>query len=83
MKEAVVTVRLPTTLKRRIEARATRERRSLSAQVVWELERALAAEPVKGARPALGMFPEGPLPTERDFAEVRTLLWGKLARRHG
>jgi hypothetical protein len=83
-KEAAVTVRLPLALKRRIEARAKRERRSLSAQVVWELEQALASEPKPEApRPALGMFAGGRVPTDEEIAEVRALLWGRMGRRGG
>jgi hypothetical protein len=84
-KEAAITVRVPVALKARLAARAKRERRSLSAQVVHELEAALGTESVPGAEgeqaAVLGLFDGARLPTERDFAEVRALLWGPLGRR--
>ena len=85
-KVAGITVRVPVALKRRIAQRAQRERRSVSAQVLHELERAVAEEPDVAAdgRPALGMFEGARLPTDDDFLEVRTALWGHLkSRRRG
>ena len=82
---AALTVRLPLAVKQRINARAKRERRSLSAQVVCELERATRDEPVEPQRPGkfLGRFPGGRVPNDTDFAEVRATLWGRLGRRDG
>jgi hypothetical protein len=81
-KNAAITVRLPELLKRRLAARAQRERRSLSAQVEYELERAVRDEPA--GRPGsrfLGKYEGTRIPSEKDFAEVRALLWGRLADR--
>jgi hypothetical protein len=85
-KNAAVTVRLPLDLKRRLAARAQRERRSVSAQIVAELARSLEEEPREPGLPirsVLGMFARSRIPQERDFAEVRALLWGKLGARRG
>lgn len=82
-KEATITVRLPAQLRSRLAARARREKRSLSAQVEHELERALANEP--DARKPRGKFQGRYLgsrvPTEADLREVRALLWGRLGNR--
>jgi hypothetical protein len=78
-----VTVRIPPALKQRLETRARRERRSLSAQVAHELEAALArAEPAPARRtgPFLGLFKGSRIPSEREFREVRAMLWGGLPR---
>ena len=82
-KESAVTVRLPATLKRQLEARARRERRSLSAQVALYLERGIESEPTAaGTRGRLlGLCRGTPVPSDRDFAHVRRLLWGALGRR--
>jgi hypothetical protein len=82
-REAAITVRLPAALKRRLETRAKRQHRSLSGQVVYELERSIGEEERTDFRPALGMFPHGPIPTEEDFREVRAQLWGRLGERDG
>lgn len=81
-KSAAVTVRLPPTLKRRLEARAKSERRSLSAQLVVDLER-VSEEPLPTQTKGrfLGLFDGTKVPSDRDIAEVRRLLWGKLGRR--
>jgi predicted transcriptional regulator len=84
-KDAAVTVRIPLGLKRRLEAVARRERRSLSAQITAVLEReerddTVAAEP--GGK-LLGRYEGTPVPTDEDLVEVRRLLWGGLGRRGG
>ena len=83
-KDAAITVRIPTSLKRRLEALAHRERRSLSAQIATCLEASLHAEADEpSAEPArlLGLLEGARVPTEADFKEVRRLLWGSLAQR--
>jgi hypothetical protein len=80
-KNAAITVRVPLVLKRRLEARAKRERRSISAQVQLELERAVGEESSPARRPALGMFEGSGVPTDEDLREVRSLLFGRLGRR--
>jgi hypothetical protein len=84
-KDAAVTVRLPPSLKRALEARAKREHRSLSAQIAAYLERGLAQEPlVTDARGRLlGLFKGDPVPSDADFARARRLLWGSLGKRRG
>lgn len=84
-KDGAVTVRIPLSLKRRLEAVARRERRSLSAQITAVLERdarddAVAAEP--GGK-LLGRYEGTPVPSNEDLVEVRRLLWGALRRRSG
>jgi hypothetical protein len=82
-KDAAVTVRLPQSLKRALEAGARRERRSLSAQIAAYLERGVADESPSGDAPGrlLGLFAGGPVPSDADFARVRRMLWGSLGRR--
>jgi len=84
-KNAVVTVRIPVGLKRRLEAAARKERRSLSAQITAVLEREARDEAVE-AEPGgqlLGRYAGTPLPSDEDLADVRRLLWGGLGHRGG
>ena len=81
---AAITVRLSAALKRRLQERARREHRSLSAQVEYELAKSVVAErtsiePAKGK--LLGRYAGGRIPRDEDFTEVRAALWGKLGRR--
>ncbi len=82
-KDAAVTIRLPASLKRELQTRARRERRSLSAQITACLEREVASSRGGGSRKGklLGLFAGTPVPSERDFARVRRLLWGSLGGR--
>ncbi len=82
-RDAAITVRLPKELKRRIEQRAERQRRSLSAQVVHELEQALAQEPAGAPGKWLGRHAGTKVPTDADILEVRASLWGRAGRRDG
>lgn len=81
---ATITVRIEEELKLKIERRAQREHRSLSAQVEHELEMALEDEkpPASSAKSGsfLGRYEGTKVPGESDFREVRGLLWGKLPR---
>lgn len=81
-KTASVTVRIPEVLKKRIEKRAKREHRSLSAQVEHELTVAFEDEvapskPAKGGK-LLGRFAGTKVPSDEDFKEVRQLMWARL-----
>ena len=82
-KDAALTIRIPGDLKRRLSERARRERRSLSAQVEIELERALTKEPAVSSRGAafLGRYAGSRAPTDDDIRVVRRLLWGNVPRR--
>jgi plasmid stability protein len=82
-KDATVTIRLPVAVKRKLQARARREGRSLSAEIVGYLEREVATEPSeKSSRgKLLGCYAGTRVPTEDDFMLVRRLLWGSLGRR--
>jgi len=84
-KNATLTVRLPASLKASLEARAVAEHRSLSAQVVAELE-GLAARTLDqpGAEGRfLGLYSGTTIPNDADLAEVRARLWGRLPRANG
>lgn len=82
-KSSAITVRLPRSLRERLQARAESEHRSLSAQVVADLERAAREAPTAAGEKGcfLGLFTGTALPADQDFAEVRSLLWGRLG--HG
>ena len=79
MKNAAITIRIPATLKRNLEMRAEKQHRSLSAQVVADLETILdKSRNGEAGGKFLGLFAATPLPTEDDIKEVRALLWGNL-----
>jgi len=81
-KNAALTVRLPGSLKARLEARAEAEHRSLSAQVIAELE-GLADEPLGipgGKGRFLGLYSGTTVPSDADLAAARARLWGGLPR---
>jgi len=82
-KEAAVTVRIPISLKRRLEAMATREHRSLSAQIAAVLERDAPIEPVEtvASGKLLGRYEGTPTPSDAELEEVRRHLWGTLGSR--
>jgi predicted DNA-binding protein len=81
-KNAAVTLRLPDSLKRRLAERAKRQHRSLSAQLVHDLETSLGeGEPQSLAGRFLGLYAGSRLPTDEDIKEVRSLLWGRLGSR--
>jgi hypothetical protein len=82
-KDAAVTIRLPASLKRELRARARRERRSLSAHITASLEREVANTRGGGGGKGklLGLFAGPRVPSERDLARVRRLLWGSLGRK--
>lgn len=77
---SAITVRLPDSLKRRLRSRAAAEHRSLSAQVVADLERIVgeAATPSTDEGRFLGLYSGTALPTDQDIADARRLLWGQL-----
>ena len=80
--DTAITVRLPASLKRRLEARAREQRRSLSAQLVHDLEVVVEKEPAEGTGGEfLGLYRGSRIPTDEDIQEVRSLLWGRLAKR--
>ena len=82
-KTATVTVRIPESLKERLEARALREHRSLSAQIEHELSQTVAAERTPGLAKAgtlLGRFAGKKVPTGADVQQVRAALWKQLER---
>jgi hypothetical protein len=83
-KNAALSVRLPSALKARLEARAAAEHRSLSAQVVIELEGLVDETPrqLGGAGRFLGLYAGTTVPSDADLAAVRAQLWGRLPRRH-
>jgi hypothetical protein len=81
-KNAAVTIRLTEDLKTRLQLRARRAHRSLSAQVVNELETVAAGEvQPPGQGHFLGLYEGGVIPSDDDIQHVRSLLWGKLRGR--
>jgi hypothetical protein len=81
-KTASLTVRIPEILKRRIEARAEREHRSVSAQVEHELELLFASERDRSLHQAgrlLGRYRGRRLPSEKELRDVRETLWSRLS----
>jgi predicted DNA-binding protein len=87
-KDAVITVRVPRPTRRRIEALARREGRSLSQQVQRLIENGLdetdAAEATASATGSTaGLLASEPVPEYADFRSVRTLLSASLLRKAG
>src|SRR5512138_116069 len=89
-KDAVITVRVPRPTRRRLEALASREGRSLSQQVERLIEgglereekREAAARPEVGdVSPLSGLLAGEPVAGYGDFRSVRTLLSRSLLRR--
>jgi hypothetical protein len=87
MKDAVITVRIPTPTRRRIEALARREGRSLSQQVERLIERGMAGDAPAygvarpgGARSLSGSLRGGHVPLLDEFREVRGVLSAALGR---
>jgi hypothetical protein len=85
-KDATVTVRVPRPTRRRLEALAKREGRSLSQQIGRLIDAGLEREEGRavlapGSVPPLaGLFAGGPVPEYGDFREVRSLLSASLLR---
>jgi len=78
--DSAVTVRIPASLKRRLEARARDQHRSLSAQLLHDLTAAADRGPVRSAGGRfLGLFVGTRVPTDTEFRDVRTRMWGRLA----
>jgi hypothetical protein len=78
-KESAITIRVPTSLKKKLEVRARNQRRSLSAQVVFDLENLTTMDSkVREGGSFLGKHGGLNLPSEEDIREVRSLLWGRL-----
>jgi hypothetical protein len=84
-KNAALTVRLPASLKASLEARAVAKHRSLSAQVVAELEGLADTSLDKpgGEGRFLGLYSGTTVPSDSDLAEARARLWGRLPRNNG
>jgi len=87
-KDAVITVRVPRPTRRRLEALAIREGRSLSQQVERLIERGLATDEASGdpagSRPRLeGLLAAELVPEYGDFREARTLLSSSIQTGRG
>ena len=84
-KDAVITVRVPRPTRRRLEALARREGRSLSQQIERLIEGGLGAVDADAAPVATGstagLLASEPTPEYGDFRAVRTLLSKSLLRR--
>lgn len=88
MKDAVLTIRVPASTRRRLQALAQREGRSLSGQAERLIEQGLTREspagtPRRGRRSVAGLLRGGMVPTLGDFREVRASLSTSLHRRTG
>ena len=81
--DSILTVRIPAALKRRLALRASKGHRSLSGQVLHDIER-VATEAAGGpaAGRFLGLFAGGPVPTGDEIASVRAALWPRLRQSH-
>jgi hypothetical protein len=88
-KDAVVTVRMRSALRRQIEGVARKEGRSLSAQIERLVEAGLETSESRGTLPkrrpqALsGLFAGARVPTIEDFRSVRSEISQSLRRRTG
>jgi hypothetical protein len=87
MRGSTITVRVPRAIRRRLEAAARREGRSLSEQVRrvivagLEPERASAGSSSRDTGSMASVLAGGRVATYEDFRAVRTLLSASLARR--
>jgi len=85
-KDATITVRVPRPTRRRLEALAKREGRSLSQQIGRLIDAGLEREQGPevlapgGAPPLAGLLAGEPVPEYGDFRAVRTLLSASLLR---
>ena len=78
-KDSAITIRVPASLKKRLERRARRQRRSLSAQVTFDLEQLVSLDAeVRDGGSFLGKYEGTRLPSEESIQEIRSLLWGRL-----
>jgi hypothetical protein len=86
-KDAVITVRVPRPTRRRLEALARSEGRSLSQQVQrlieGGLDRAGARATGSAAGSTAGLLASEPVPEYGDFRSVRTFLSASLLQRAG
>jgi len=80
--DATVTVRIPAALKRRLEERARRGHRSLSSQVLHDLEQLTAPPPQPERGRFVGLFADTPVPSDAEILDIRNRLWGRLAARN-
>ena len=85
-KDATITLRVPRPTRRRLEALARREGRSLSQQIGRLIDDALEREKESGslvshpAESLAGLLAREPAPEYEDFRSVRTLLSASLSR---
>ncbi len=87
MKDAVLTIRLASRLRKRVEDLARREGRSLSQQAGRLIEQGIGGGPRPAAtargsdrRSLSGILEGGRVPTLADFREARSSISGSLAR---
>ena len=87
MKDAVLTLRISSDLRGRLERRAREQGRSLSQAAGLLIEQGLAGEAgrvanrERGTRPLAGSLPGGAVPTLEDFRDVRAFLTRALDAR--
>jgi hypothetical protein len=89
MKDSILTVRIPSATRRRLEQVAKAEGRSLSQQVERWIEERLRNSSVaegptgleRGARSLSGVLKGGEVPSLEDFREMRRLLSASIGSR--
>ena len=82
VKAAMLTVRVPSSLRRRIESMALREGRSLAQQVRRLIEQGIRASAERGqARPLSGFFAEIRVPPLSEFLRTRATVSASISRR--
>lgn len=83
MKDVVLTLRVARATRRRIEALARSEGRSLSQQLERLIEKALTGDLAKGsgARSLAGVLIGGHVPDLDDFRDARALLSSSMGKR--
>ena len=87
MKDAVITLRVPLSTRKRIEEMAHQEGRSISQQAERLIDQAMTGGPpaygvtrTRGVRSLAGVLRGGRVPTLAEFREARTLLSRSLSR---
>ena len=76
---STIMLRIPARLRRRLEVHARKLRRSLSSQVVHDLEKLMEEVPPEGSPGKfLGLYQGSRIPTDAEIAETRSVMWGSL-----
>jgi hypothetical protein len=80
--DSTVMLKLPLSLKRSLKERALKMHRSLSSQIVHDLETFIEQLPPEDGRAKfMGLYEGTRVPTDAEILEVRSRMWGTLARK--